>query len=343
VQRNIERFGGDSRNVTILGQSAGSMSVAVLQSSPQAKDLFQHVIGMSGGPFGSAVPGGMQKLDAAEQGGHRMQERLKTGSLAAMRSVPADRILAAQLDTPLRYGPIVDGYVLPETPAEIFAHGRQNDVPALIGFTHDESFSELSRVTTLTAWKESVQRLYGDKAQSVLALYPAKDDATARTAATLAARDSTVALQMRSWARAQAATGKAPVYAYLFSRVHPYVEGVTFSDHDPKTVGAYHTGDVPYWLETLDSLNLFRVTRHWTDFDRKLADEMSNAIVAFATSGNPHAKGAGDWPQYRADREQIREFGDKPQVIAWPDVKQIEFFALNPPMPATPGATRPRD
>jgi hypothetical protein len=73
---------------------------------------------------------------------------------------------------------------------------------------------------------------------------------------------------MRGWALAQIETGKAPVYISMFSRVHPYVDGVTFSDHDPKTVGAYHTGEVPYWLETQDAYNMFRPTRSWTAYDR---------------------------------------------------------------------------
>ena len=342
VQRNVDKLGGDPANVTIMGQSAGSMSVSILQTSPLAKGLFQRVVGMSGAALTSGA-GAPQPLANVEQGGRRFQEQLKAETLTAMRALPADRILATQVGMPLRYGPVVDGYVLPATPVEIFAAGKQNDVPTLIGFTHDESFSELSRATTLTAWQESVQRMYGDKAQMLLKLYPAKDDGEARRVAVSAARDSSVALQMRTWARAQSATGKAPVYAYMFSRVHPYASGVTFSDHDPKTVGAYHTADVPYWLGTLDSLNLFRTTRNWTDYDRKLADEMSNAIVAFATTGNPNASGANDWPKYRADREQVRELGDATRVIAWPNRKQIDFFAANAPQPATPVAGRTRD
>jgi para-nitrobenzyl esterase len=341
VRRNIEKLGGDPANVTIMGQSAGSMSVSVLQASPLARGLFHRVIGMSGGVFGSGGAGAAQSLAAAQQGGPKFEQQLKVDSLASLRSIPADRILQAQAAMPLRYGPVIDGYLLPAAPSEIFAGGKQNDVPTLIGFTHDESFSELGRATTLASYRESAQRLYGDKASQLLELYPAKDDVEARSAAVTAARDSSVALQMHEWARAQSGSGKSPVYVYLFARVHPYAPGVSFSDHDPKTVGAYHTGDVPYWLGTLDSLNLFRTTRNWSDFDRKLADTMSAAIVAFATTGNPNADGSTDWPAYRADREQIREFGDTTRVVAWPNQKKLDFFAANTPA-AAPPATTPR-
>ncbi len=338
IDRNIAQFGGDPSNVTIMGQSAGSMAVSLLQASPLARGLFHRAVGMSGASFAT---GAAQPLAAAEEGGLSLQRELEASSLAKMRSLSADRILQAQLAAPQRYGPVIDGHFLPQSPAEIFASGKQSDVPIMIGFTRDESFSDLARATTLEQYRGAAERLYGSASRKLLELYPASDDASARRAATDVARDSSVALQMRRWALAQTATGKAPVYGYLFSRVHPYVPGIAFSDHDPRTVGAYHTADVPYWLGTLESLNLFRKTREWGDADRALSDVMSGALVAFATSGDPNRAGSADWPRYTPQREQMTELGETTKRIEWPNRGKLDFFAANPPQPpAARGSAR---
>jgi para-nitrobenzyl esterase len=343
IRQNIAQFGGDPDNVTIMGQSAGSMSVSLLQASPLARGLFQRAVGMSGASFGNGDAGGTTRLADAEQDGVQLQRVLEVANLAALRRLPADRILRAQLALPVRYGPVIDGHFLSDSPAEIFARGEQSDVPIMIGFTRDESFSELSRATTLEQYRSAAERIYGTRSRTLLELYPAADDASARRAAVDAARDSSVALQMRQWARAQAVTGKQPAYAYFFSRVHPYASGVTFSDHDPRTVGAYHTGDVPYWLETLDSLNLLRKTRDWSDADRALSYAMSNALIAFASSGNPNQPGAPDWPRYESRRERILELGETTRVVQWPNRTKLEFFVSSSPRSTGPGRGTARD
>ena len=339
IHSNIARFGGDPQNVTIMGQSAGSASVSILQASPLSRGLFHRAVGMSGGALGANM-GRARLLRDAEQWGRELQTILKASSLAALRQLPADRILAMQ-GTTGRYGPLVDGWLLPEDPNAIFAAGKQNDVPILIGYTRDEGFDAFNQAMTLADYRAQAQR-WGEHGADLLELYPAQTDAEARRAALDIARDATLGLQMRTWARAQASSGKAPAYMYLFSRVHPYAPGVKFSDHDPATIGAYHTGDVPYWLQTLDSLNLFRTTRNWTAYDRELATRMSDVIVSFARTGKPALSGV-DWPTYRNTAERVVELGDSVRVIPLPNSSKLDFLAAHPPREPVMGeGARPR-
>lgn len=160
----------------------------------------------------------------------------------------------------------------------------------MIGFTKDEGFSPIGSAKSIDGLKSMLDSIYPDGAQELRSLYPFANDLQAQVAAKHIARDSTLGISMWKWAKYQEKYTHSSAYAYVFSRKNPYTEGITFDDHNPKTVGAYHSADIPYWFETLDSLNLFRTTRTYTEFDRKLSDEMSDIIVTFAATGDPTTK-----------------------------------------------------
>jgi para-nitrobenzyl esterase len=332
IHRNIAAFGGDPGSVTIMGQSAGSRSVFSLQASPLAAGLFHRAVGMSGGP---GLEPAAQSLKQGEQTGLQVQAALGSASLAAMRRLPADRVLAIQNECStgcpqrLQVAPIVDGYFTPMPALERFARGEQHDVPLMVGFAANESWNPLLRARTIAQFQESAGAIFGDRARDFLKLYRPAADADVQAVAAQAVRDGGMASVMRAWARAQRQSGKAPVFVYMYSHRHPYTLGVTFSDHDPATAGAYHTSEVPYFLETLDALNLFRTTRDWTPYDRSLADEMSDCIVAFARTGNPETARVA-WPTYQPDREQLIDFGDRIAVTRL-DTQRMSFMAAAHP------------
>lgn len=334
VKRNIAKFGGDPDNVTIVGQSAGSMSVALLQMSPAAKGLFARAVGMSGSPFGGML--GPATQAAAQAQGVVLQHELGAASLADMRALPGDKVIAA---TTARDPIVIDGRFVTGSAEQVFSAGQQNDVPVLIGYTRDESFRPLGPVSSPAELDSAVRGRFPTNADAILTAYAGV--APARAAADIA-RDATVGAQMAQWAGYQRRFGHAPAYAFHFTRRQPYAPGITFSDHDPATVGAYHTGDVPYWLRTRDSLNLFRTTRNWEPADISLERTMSDALLAFARTGRPTSAAVGAWPAFDPAAPRLMWLGEDQRAIAWPHFADMGLFAGTPPEGRTTG-TRPRD
>ena len=149
---------------------------------------------------------------------------------------------------------------------------------------------------------------------------------------------------MASWARAQVEFGKSPAYAYFFTRRQPYTRGITFIDHDPATAGAYHSGEIPYFLRTRDSLNLFRTTRTWEDADVALENDMASLLVSFARDGKPQSARVPAWPPFTATQPRVVSLGTTIEIVDWPSYEALPLLAS--PMSSSPPRSpdgRPRD
>jgi para-nitrobenzyl esterase len=245
---------------------------------------------------------------------------------------------------PVRVGPSIDGYFLPDTPAHLFAAHRSNDVPVIAGFANDESATGLREAKTVAEYEAMARRAYGAKGDAFLSFYAPKSDAEIRETAGAAAREGAVLRTARNWAVAQSHAHTSPTYIYNLVRVHPFnPKELTIDRVD--LVGAYHTSDVPYWFGTLDVFNLFRPTRLWQAYDRDLSQRMTAALIAFANTGTP-TTGDIKWPAWSAANEQLLEFGHAgiaPKVI---NTKRMDFMttsAVVVPAPPRGVPGQPRD
>lgn len=342
VKRNIAAFGGDPDNVTLVGQSAGAMSINSLQASPLAKGLFARVFGMSGATVRGGPPDAQgTSLAQGEAVGIKLQQALKAGDLAAMRMVSFDKLMAAAQAAGVRTAPVVDGWFLPESPQAIFEAGRQSDVPVVAGSTtHDLGTAVPIRTAkTMEDYRQKAAAMYGDKAGSFLKLWPVRKDADVPQQAEEVARDSGFGLGSRNWAALQATHGHQPSYLYMFAKVQPFTAGARFSDFDPATAGAYHMGEVPYFLGTYEAFNMFRKTRDWTDKDRQLSNDLQDMLVAFARTGSP-ATARIPFPRYSLKPEQRLLIGEEIKVEKL-NSGGLDFLVANPagaPPPPAPKA-----
>ncbi len=306
VRRNIAAFGGDPRNVTIFGESAGAAISAALVGSPPARGLFRRAISESGTWMGLTLAP-MRTRASAEQQTVRAAAALGAPNLAALRALPAEEA-AEKLP---KQGMIIDGWIIPEDLTRTFAEGRENPVDVLVGSNRDEgSFaSGFGPPMTAQRWRASAAQRWGDLALLGLAAYPAATDAEAAAESTGSFADN-MAWISRVYAARQRAIGKH-AYVYHFVHVPPYAPGA-------RNLGVCHTCEMVYVFDNLGAARQFPdgsspELARTSAADIKMAEMTSSYWVNFARSGDPNGPGLPRWPLFEdAATGPVLELGDSP-------------------------------
>ncbi|MBV9446147.1 MAG: carboxylesterase family protein [Streptosporangiaceae bacterium] len=304
VQRNALAFGGDPRNVTIFGESAGGASVCDNMASPTAAGLFERAIAESGCFLLS------QNQQQAEQHGASFAAQLgctdPATAAACLRGKPADALLTAAGGVLGGWGPVIGGRTLPLQPATAFQTGRYAHVPLLQGTNHDEGrffvgfeFDAIGHPMTAAQYPVVLAAQFGAadaakvEARYPLSAYPSPDLAYASVFTD--ASFSCPALTADTFA---ARTG---VYAYEFSDPSPPNDfGITFSF----PLGAAHSTELQYVFGKIPFLD---TTPPFTPAQAALSVQMMKYWTRFAATGNPNGGGGPFWPAFTTTRQQVQE------------------------------------
>jgi para-nitrobenzyl esterase len=330
VQENVAAFGGDPGNVTLVGESAGAMSIGTLLAVPEASGLFHRAVLQSGPP-----------ATASRRWASRRAERLAdfvgvpVGAMDALRRVPADLLVAATqrlaarapLDggLPLPLLPVVDGGLLARAPGDMVTDGSAAAVPLLVGTTRDETalFTVADATNPGLDEERVVERLaqlVGPAAADVVATYRrARHDRGeaigGRDLWTAVTTDYVFRLPLQVLA-ATHAKYQPRTYSYLFTWESPFMGGL---------FGSPHGLDIPFMFGTVED-PVVQVFAGSGPAASALSEQMQRAWIAFARHGDPSCEEVGEWTAYDPIRRPTMVFGPgggveedprRPERMAW--------------------------
>jgi para-nitrobenzyl esterase len=292
-----------------MGQSSGAFDICLMMVSPLARGLFQRAIMESGDcestlieDIGRPVPFN-QVSGTGEGNGEKLATDLGAalvpGAIQKLRSMSATMILNVWSRHPeLSFDAIVDGWVIPDQPARIFAEDRQARIPILTGSNADEATVFGPGPATMSAYWKYLRADTGRWAQREFQLLPAFSDAEVPEQY-LKLQNATFAFGAWSMARAMSRVGE-PTYLYRF----------TWADGGQRAkLGACHGEELYFLGDTFP--------RNWTYIEgqEKFGQTVRQYWANFARSGDPGSADLPAWPAFTADSNRVMELGRSIQPV----------------------------
>ena len=338
IQKNIAAFGGDPKNVTIFGFSAGGVSVHSLLTIPSTKGLFHKMISESGGGRDGVLTGrpiNKENADvfytvSAETIGSNFAHKhgidgTDADALAKLRALSAEKIVdgGQETDGPggarIYSGPILDGKLVVETAESAYNAGHQPAIPLIIGNTSAEIGGAF--VSSATS-KESLFALFGEHEAEAKAAYDPEGNKKF---------DEVIAKFNTDWVWGESARMTANVFVAKGAPAYMYQFGyVPANARQRSPYGAGHGSEVPFVFNTLNTR--WGSSGEASAEEKELARIMNSYWVNFAKTGNPNGNGLPQWPLYNKKEQQIIDIDIDGKIQGKPDPRKLRLNVIEKAM-----------
>ena len=323
VQKNIAAFGGDPKNVTIFGFSAGGVSIHCLMTIPSARGLFQKAIGHSSGGRDGVLTGRPINKENASQYYPVSAETIginfarkhgiegtNKAALDKLRALKVEEIVDGGQENdgqggPRIYsGPILDGNFVVENPTSAYKAGRFAHVPLMIGNNSAEIGGPF---VNSSKSKDELFSLFGELKDEAKSAYDPDGSKEFAEVQTRFNTDKVWAEPARFVARSVAGQGD-PSYIFLFSYVPAAMK-------ERMRFGPGHGTDISFVFDDL------RVPQGGTvaPEDKEVARIMNGYWINFAKTGSPNGPGLSNWPAYNLRTNELLEVQSDGKAICKPD------------------------
>lgn len=325
IRNNIESFGGNPADVTIVGESGGGGKVGTIMCMPAAQGLFHKAIIQSGTLLNTMTKETSQQLGLAvlEQLGLTPEEVAKLDTIAYADLVKAGNEAIAKISGPRRPGsptmfgfaPSADGVVLLQQPFSPGFAEISKDIPVMIGSTLNEMMPVAygEKELTLEQARERLAKVYGNKTDQYIELFAkAYPDYTPQD---LLSIDTVFRPYTIRTADARAVESSAPLYVYFLAWK---------SQVDNASKGSFHGLDIPLAFNNVD------LRADWTGNTEEawaLADKMSSAWLNFVKNANPNVEGVlPEWEPYTAENGVTMYFDNECRIVNNHDRELMHFM-----------------